>query len=39
MAANTTAITKLLHAKMLIIAREARQNKIISQRMFSIVFI
>lgn len=39
MTANTTAITKLLHVKMLIIAREAKQNKIISQRMFSIVFI
>lgn len=36
---NTTAITKLLHAKTLIIAREAKQNKIISQRMLSIVFI
>lgn len=39
MAANTTVINKLLHAKTLIIAREARQNKIISHKMFSIFFI
>lgn len=38
-AVNITAIIKLPHAKTLIIAREARQNKMTSQRMFSIVFI